>query len=238
MRTHLQPGPTSRWFKPPYRPREGICPQVVERIFDPYFTTKKEGEGTGLGLAMVHSIIQDMGGAIALETKLGEGTRFDAWFPAADADQLDDQTDDAAVMPLGDERVLVDDDDDEPAIAALIGNLLTSLGYTPTVVSLPHKVLELLAAHPETYQLIVSDVAMPGMTGVELARNLAARQIHIPIVLCSGYGGGINWCSASSVGIRGMVTKPIRKPKLAQTIREVLDQQCENGTIKVYPERV
>ena len=199
----------------------GSAPDVLDRIFEPYFTTKKEGEGTGLGLAMVHGIVADMGGAIVLTTAVGKGTRFDVYLPATNGDAPAPATLPDVSLPRGTERVLIVDD--EAPIASMIGQQLGALGYRVTVLSDPMAAVELALKPAEGFAVILSDVAMPGMTGIELAKILAERGNVLPIILCSGYTGGINWRTAGAVGIRAMVMKPIDRAKLAQTVRQVID---------------
>lgn len=203
---------------------QGIPPDVAGRIFEPYFTTKGEGEGTGLGLAMVHGIVNEMGGAITFETEVGRGTRFHVHFPATEEVPVASTITHGAPLPTGTERVLVVDD--EKPISDMIGAQLGALGYRTTVFSDPAEALARILNSKEEFDLVVSDVAMPGMTGAEFAEALTDNGVDIPLVLCSGYTGGINWRTARAVGIRAMVMKPIDRARLAQTVRDVLNASC------------
>jgi CheY-like chemotaxis protein len=203
---------------------EGIPAEVVERIFEPYFTTKKEGEGTGLGLAMVHGIIQDMDGVILLKTERNQGSRFDVFLPLVEDVRLRSETENE-IAPRGSGRIVVVDD--EAAISGMIGSMLNAQGYRCSVFTNPLEALACVEASTgDPVELIISDVAMPQMTGVEFARAVAAKGWSIPTILCSGYTGGINWRTAGEVGIKAIIGKPVTRRKLAQTVREVLDGKC------------
>jgi signal transduction histidine kinase/CheY-like chemotaxis protein len=205
----------------------GIHPHLVQRIFEPYFTTKEEGKGTGLGLAMVHGIVQDMGGVIVVGSELGKGTRFEAYFPVASAEAAAAAFEEEVPLQGGTERILVVDD--EKPIADLLGQMLGSLGYDVCTFSAPCDALACATGAPVPFDLVVSDVAMPGMTGVEFVRQLVLAGAAAPVVFCSAYTGGINWKSARAFGIQAIVTKPVRVAELATTVRSVLDHDRQRA---------
>jgi signal transduction histidine kinase len=199
----------------------GIRADVLERIFEPYFTTKAEGKGTGLGLAVVHGIIRDMGGAIAVGSEVGQGTTFEAYFPVTQEPPEPEGSEGCESLPTGTERLLIVDD--EGPIAEMIAEMARSLGYEAKAFSDPAEALARLTESPADFDLIVSDVAMPRMTGIELVRQLSGLGVNTPVVLCSAYTGGINWRMAQAIGIQDILTKPIGRAELAKALRKVLD---------------
>ncbi|MDA0989648.1 MAG: response regulator [Verrucomicrobia bacterium] len=199
----------------------GIGSDVMDRIFEPYFTTKQDRDGTGLGLAMVHGIVKDMGGGIAAVSEVGHGTRFEAYFALA-ADHADDiAPQPAAILSGGTESIMIVDD--EQSITDMIGRMLTPLGYRTDIYTSSSAALERLQSHPGAYDLIITDVAMPGMTGIEFVRKLSTAPQAPPVILCSAYTGGINWRRADAIGIKAVLLKPLRREQLATAVRDVLD---------------
>ncbi|MFH1112637.1 MAG: PAS domain S-box protein [Pseudomonadota bacterium] len=198
----------------------GIDPNVRERIFDPYFSTKEKGEGTGLGLAVVHGIVQAHKGIIKVESEPAKGTEFQVYLPVVEKRPVPEKQ--AGTVPrAGDERILLVDD--EEIIVELVRAVLERLGYAVTTTRSSLDALELFRADPAGFDLVVTDMTMPNMTGKDLAKEMLAIRGDIPIILCTGFTELITDEQAKSIGIRELIMKPIAKHDLARTIRRVLD---------------
>jgi CheY-like chemotaxis protein len=198
----------------------GIPKEHLDRIFDPYFTTKEVGEGSGIGLSVVYGIVKSYDGAISVDSEYGKGTTFNVFLPVVEKEPaFEEETD--TTMPTGYERILFVDD--EESIADMTGQMLKRLGYTVTVKTSSMDTLETFRAQPDNFDLIISDMSMPGITGDKLAKELQTVRPNIPIILCTGYSERINDEKAKSIGVRALVMKPIVKNELAKTIRKVLD---------------
>jgi PAS domain S-box-containing protein len=198
----------------------GIPPQLLDRIFDPFFTTKQKGEGTGMGLAVVHGVVGSIGGSIKVTAKPGEGTTFDVFFPAIENHQQPTSVVEASI-PTGTERILFVDD--ELALVNIGKQTLESLGYSVTTRTSSIEALELFRAKLEKFDLVITDMTMPHMTGDELAKEIIHIRPDMPIVLCTGYSARINQQQALEMGIRAFVSKPVVKRQIAESIRQVLD---------------
>jgi PAS domain S-box-containing protein len=198
----------------------GIAPEVIDLIFIPYFTTKKLGEGTGLGLAMAHGIIESYGGRISVDSQVGKGTAFTIHLPAT-RKRADRHTHQPEPMPSGKEHILFVDDED--SIAKMGCQQLERLGYTVTTRTSSIEALALFKAKPDAFDLVITDMTMPNMTGDNLAIELMKIKYDIPVILCTGYSKKISSASASEIGIKAFIYKPVVKAELAKTVREVLD---------------
>lgn len=199
----------------------GMTPEIMAAIFDPYYTTKDIGEGTGLGLAVVHGIIKDCGGDIRVQSEVGKGSRFDLYFPTAQA-QTTANGKDEEVMPLGGtERILTVDD--EPPILKVNAQILRRLGYQVSAVGDSQQALSLFRANPTAFDLILTDLTMPKLTGEQLAEAILSVRPDIPIILCTGYSHDIDEKKVQTMGIRALVMKPASKQKLATEVRRLLD---------------
>ncbi len=199
---------------------QGIAPAILDKIFDPFFTTKNRGEGTGLGLSVVHGIVTSHGGGIEVQSAPGQGTCFTLYFPVLESVS---ETVDAAVAgapPTGNERVLFVDD--ELALIELGERILVYLGYQVTTRTSSVEALELFRANPEAFDLVITDYTMPNMTGGELAKHILAIRPGMPIVLCTGFSEVFTEEKAQSLGIQGYVMKPISIHDLANICRKVL----------------
>ncbi|MBF0550371.1 MAG: response regulator [Deltaproteobacteria bacterium] len=199
----------------------GINPEIISRIFDPFFTSKKQGEGTGLGLAVVYGIVKDLKGEIAVESRLGQGTTFRILLPRLDDnepvwDPIDDDS-----LPRGNERILIVDD--EVILVAMGRRMLEALGYTVVARTSSIEACEAFRAQPDKFDLVISDQTMPYMTGAELARELLQIRPDIPIILCTGHSEALTHQKAKSIGVRELVMKPIIRHEFTRTIRRVLD---------------
>lgn len=199
----------------------GIAPDIIDSIFEPYFTTKDPGEGTGMGLAMVHGVIESYGGKITVDSKLGVGTTFTIYLPVTKK-QADQDAYVQEELPTGTERILFIDD--EVPIAKMGSQILERLGYTVTTCTSSIEALELFQAKPNDYDLIVTDMTMPNLTGDKLAVELMKIRTDIPVILCTGYSKKISDETASEIGIKAFAYKPVVKAALAKTVRKVLDE--------------
>ncbi|MBW2020218.1 MAG: PAS domain S-box protein [Deltaproteobacteria bacterium] len=198
----------------------GMDRAVMERIFDPYFTTKGKGEGTGLGLALVHGIVKSHGGAINVHSELGKGTTFHIFLPRLERDAIM-EAEVLAPLPKGNERILFVDD--EEVLVDVGERMLERLGYKVIASTNSIEALEIFHANPDKFDLVITDQTMPNMTGTELAKGLMRIRPDIPIILCTGFSETITAEKARAMGIREFVLKPIVIDKIAATIRNVLD---------------
>ena len=198
----------------------GMTPEVLERIFEPFFTTRPLGEGTGLGLAVVQGIVQDHGGQIFVRSEHGRGSTFDVELPAAGVEQAEPVPVPGAPARGAGERLLVVDD--EPVIARVVSEQLRRLGYAVTSVNDPEEALELIAEDPDDFDLLLTDLQMPRMDGVELAARVARVRPDLPVVLSTGNRWSVPAATARAAGIREIVDKPFRIEELAHVLRTVL----------------
>jgi CheY-like chemotaxis protein len=198
----------------------GIAPAVFERIFDPFFTTKGVGEGTGLGLSLIHGIVVDLGGGIDVTTKAGAGSRFEIWLPVAGetgkhAIEADRQ------LPRGHgETVMIVDD--ERALVALAEEILAELGYEPVGFDSSRAALQAFVAEPQRFDLLLTDEAMPDLIGTELAREIHELRSAIPIIVMSGHGDTQLAKRAAAMGVNEVLRKPLQSRDLAEAIARVL----------------
>ena len=199
----------------------GIEATIVDRIFDPYFTTKETGKGTGMGLAIVHGIVTTYGGLITCHSQPGEGTVFQVTLPIL-TEAVAESTAPLELPPLGTERILFIDD--EKILANLTQTMLSRLGYSVTVRTSSIEALTTFKNQPEAFDLVITDQTMPGITGVDLARRMLQIRPGLPIILCTGYSNLISEDRVKGMGIKGFALKPLTKKDIAALIREVLDQ--------------
>jgi CheY-like chemotaxis protein len=200
----------------------GMTSAVLGRIFDPYFTTKEKGEGTGLGLAVVHGIVKSHGGIITVYSEPGKGTTFHVYFPRLEG-EVPKELEAAKPIATGKERILFVDD--EEAILDMGKKILERLGYEVSISKSGTEALELFRAQPDRFDLLITDMTMPNMTGEILATKLLEIRPDVPIILCSGFSEQIGEEKARAFGIRAFLLKPVIGDQLATTIRQVLDQQ-------------
>jgi PAS domain S-box-containing protein len=203
----------------------GIDPAIIDLIFDPFFTTKQLGEGTGLGLSVVHGIVESHGGTIKVESTPGKGTTFTVLIPAMEADYELKQLEIAVALPRGQERVLVVDD--EPLLAEMVKRMLETQGYDVVSRTSGIEALEAFRHQPaeKHFDLVITDMTMPLITGGDLARELSALQPAVPIILMTGFGKKIDAARAKELGIRGFLIKPVTLEELARTVRTLLDER-------------
>jgi CheY-like chemotaxis protein len=198
----------------------GISPEIIDSIFDPYFTTKAPGEGTGMGLAMVHGIVESYGGKITVDSKLRKGTVFTIYLPTT-RKRTNHRSYESTTLPVGNERILFVDD--EATIAKMGEHILKRLGYSVTIRTSSVEALELFRSRHNDFDLVISDMTMPNMTGDKLAVELMTIRPDIPVILITGYSKNISDEIAMNLGIRAFAYKPILTEELAKTIRKVLD---------------
>ncbi len=198
----------------------GIPVAIRDKIFDPYFTTKEVGKGTGMGLAIIHGIIKKYGGFITCESALKKGTTFHVFFPTID-EVVTDTTKPVEIMQHGQERILLIDD--EEILVDLGKTMLEHLGYKVTVRTNSLEALTTFQNQPDQFDAVVTDQTMPGMTGMDIVRRMLQIRSDIPIILCTGYSNIVNEEQAKSYGIKGFIMKPMTKKNLAALLRKVLD---------------
>ncbi len=201
----------------------GMNKEVLDRVFDPYFTTKDQGKGTGLGLSVVHGIVKDYKGFIKVDSNVGKGSTFKVYLPV----QLEKQdiksiSSEEVYDTSGTERILVVDD--EISIINLNKTVLERQGYTVVTVQDSLEALEIFNAAPDDFDLIITDQTMPNMSGSALASKILAVRPSLPIILCTGYSSSINEDEALALGISKYVNKPVERKELISIVREVLDR--------------
>jgi PAS domain S-box-containing protein len=200
----------------------GIEPALMHRIFDPYFTTKEKTKGTGLGLAVVHGIVKSHRGTITVSSRPGEGTVFDVYFPIVVETGGMPQPEKEPAAAGGLERILYVDD--EPAIVALGKRLLGSLGYDVVTSTHAAEALELFRSNPDRFDLVITDMTMPGMTGDRLAEEMMRIRSELPVIVCTGFNELLSTERAHEVGFRALLMKPFLRNEIAKVIRDVLDR--------------
>jgi len=200
----------------------GIDKSIIDRIFEPYFSTKEKDKGTGLGLAMVHGIVKSYGGDLRVYSEPGKGCAFHVYLPVIQTQAETKETQVVSPVEGGKERILLVDDEEQ--IVRMSQQMLERLGYHVTARTSSIETLEAFRAAPDKFDLVITDTTMPNMTGIELARKLMEIRSDIPIIICTGFSEKISADKATAMGIRGYVMKPIVKSELAKKIREVLVQ--------------
>lgn len=200
----------------------GMAPEIQERIFDPFFTTKGKSEGTGMGLSVVHGIIQEYGGAISVYSESGKGSTFNVFLPVIKSkDVLEVKLEEP--MLYGTERILFIDD--EEFQVDLGKQMLERMGYSVMVKTSSLSALEQFRNNPHNFDLVITDFTMPKMTGAALGKAFISIRNDIPMILLTGYSEGITEKNVKSMGFKGFAMKPIIMKELAKIIRKVLDQR-------------
>jgi PAS domain S-box-containing protein len=210
----------------------GMDEATIEKIFDPFFSTKGQTEGTGLGLSVIHGIISKLGGAISVQSTLGQGSQFDVYLPSTKA--VSEKT--AATIPLdsateGNGRILLVDDDENLVFSTEL--MLRQLGYNVTSRTDPNQALELFRADSNRFDLVITDQAMPQMSGIELASQIAQIRPAMPIVLCTGYDPTSSYGADGTGQIADFITelaiKPLERHELTAVLRRVFEKQASKG---------
>ena len=198
----------------------GIDPAIIDRIFDPYFTTKEVGKGSGMGLAMVQGIVKNHSGAILVDSRPGQGTIFTIFFPLAEG-KTAVETETIPALPMGSETILFVDD--ELSIVKMVRKMLERLGYKVETAITPQDALERFRLNSDHFDLVITDMTMPQMTGVNLSEKIMGIRPDIPVIICTGHSVLIDEERAKQLGIAAYVMKPIIMTEMAKTLREVLD---------------
>jgi len=198
----------------------GIPNNIKDKIFDPYFTTKPAHKGTGLGLAVALGIIKNHGGSLTFTSQVGKGTTFRILLPLLQTRPAPEKPVDQT-LPTGNEHILLVDD--ETAITEVVSDLLQSLGYRITVSNDSPEALALFRRNPGDFDLVITDQTMPGLTGLDLAREIAAIKPALPVILCTGFSRDIDAESARKLGIKGFAMKPVSFGEMARLVRTLLD---------------
>jgi CheY-like chemotaxis protein len=200
----------------------GIRPEIREHIFEPFFTTKRPGEGTGLGLSVVHGIVINHDGSITMESEADIGTTFQVFLPAIEETTVLVTETAPKQLQTGSERILFVDDEEVVVDASV--RILQRLGYDVSSAMSGNDALSIFRAHPDSFDLIITDMTMPGLTGIELARELMLIRPDIPIVLCTGYSQMITPENLNTTGIKEFIVKPFNRSEIAAVIRSVLEK--------------
>jgi CheY-like chemotaxis protein len=199
----------------------GIPAPIMERMFDPFFTTKEVGQGTGLGLSLVHGIVTELGGVIDVTTLAGKGSCFTIWLPLASRAEEPPVTTTRELSRGHGETVMIVDD--ERALVMLAEEMLAELGYDPVGFSSSGEALRAFRAEPRRFDLVLTDEAMPDLVGTELASQIRELQPAVPIILMSGHGGPQLAKRAAAIGVNEVLHKPLQRRDLAESLARVLE---------------
>jgi len=199
----------------------GIAPEIQDKIFDPYFTTKDVGKGTGLGLAIVRGIVKSYGGIVSCRSQVGVGTVFQIVLPTMKG-EMTSVEESQELIPTGNERIYFIDD--EKVLADMSRIMLERLGYKVTVGTSSVEALAIFKDNPDAFDLVITDQTMPGMTGIDLARRMMEIRPNLPVILCTGYSSTLSEEKIASMGIKGFAFKPLAKRDIAVVIRKVLEE--------------
>jgi CheY-like chemotaxis protein len=202
----------------------GIPPEIADRIFEPYFSTKRVGRGTGMGLAIVHGIVEGCGGKILFESEVGKGTTFTIYLPRClQVETLPGRGAMSVVLPRGNERILFVDD--EEAILRTSAKILEMLGYEVTIQAESISALRLVEAEPTGFDLLLTDMNMPEMTGDILITRVRAICPEMPVILCTGYSQKLTDTLLAELQVDSCLYKPVTSEVMAFTVRDVIDKR-------------
>ena len=199
----------------------GISPDILDRIFEPYFTTKDVDEGLGMGLAVVHGIVKKHDGDIKVDSAVGKGTTVEVLFPLIDEQPLPCSKE-IETLSTGTERILLVDD--EASLVKMVTQMLTRSGYEVVGKTNSTEALNVFKENPDRFDLVITDMTMPEMTGDDIARQIIETRPNIPIILCTGHSNRMDKNKAKQLGIKSFVSKPLGKKELTETVRKVLDE--------------
>jgi signal transduction histidine kinase/CheY-like chemotaxis protein len=202
----------------------GIAPEILPRIFDPFFTTKDKGEGTGMGLAVVHGIVRGHQGTVLVDSLPGQGSTFNVYLPRLEPLAAGkDETGPGKTLVGRRERILFVDD--EEPLVELATQVLTRLGYEVVGRTSSPAALDLFRENPDRFDLVITDYTMPRMTGADLAREILALRPSLPVILCTGYSEDMTPDLAADIGVRTYLNKPVPLAELSQAIRRILEDR-------------
>ena len=207
----------------------GIAPEVLDKIFDPFFTTKDVGKGTGLGLSIVHGIVKNHGGTVEVDSDLGIGTIFKVYLPQLPSGEeifIQKKASSESTTKRQETILFVDD---EPALVELCTTQLESLGYSVISTSDPRYAANQFWKEPDKFDAVITDQAMPHITGLELAKTILAIRPDIPIFICTGYSHGLTEEMIKEVGARELLMKPILRADLEKALERHLEGTINNG---------
>jgi signal transduction histidine kinase/CheY-like chemotaxis protein len=207
---------------------QGISPSVKKRIFDPFFTTKDVGEGTGMGLSVIHGVVTSHGGAIRVDSQKGAGTTFTIYFPCSSVPVENEQ--DSSAFPSYGGQGTVMFVDDEVSIVKWAKDMLEELGYVVVVFTNALEAWEAFKQEPKRFDVIVTDQTMPGMTGELFARQIMSLRPECPVILCSGFSYTMNEEKALAMGLRAYLTKPVLMNDMAQALQSALNRSVSHET--------
>jgi len=199
----------------------GMTQSIQNKIFDPYFTTKEKGKGTGLGLAVVYGIIKEHNGDIKVYSEQGKGSTFNIYLPLMKTPAIPISSNQSFKLPQGTEKILLVDD--EITIAKLEGQMLSRLGYQVTEHTNSTEALKEFKKNQENFDLVISDMTMPNITGDQLAKEILSIRPDMPIIICTGFSERVNEEQVEAIGVKGFLMKPVIKYDMAQMVRKVLD---------------
>ena len=201
---------------------QGMDRELIQKIFDPFFTTKEVGKGTGMGLSVIHGIVIEMQGAIQVESEPGKGTQFYVYLPVEKSTTTQEAFNTKSLIQVGNERILFVDDEEH--VIKMGKRMLEQFGYHVTTHTSSIEALEAFRDTPDKFDIVITDMTMPDMTGDELSLELIKIRPDIPILLCTGFSENTSEEKALSLGIKGFIFKPVVMKDFAQKIREVLDE--------------
>jgi CheY-like chemotaxis protein len=202
----------------------GIDPEIKDRIFDPYFTTREVGKGSGMGLAVVHGIVTNHDGAISVDSEIGKGATFNIFLPIVEREPIPEIRIDED-LPTGKERILFVDD--EVSIVRMSRQRLKRIGYKVASTTSPIEALDLFRLKPDQFDLVITDLTMPKMTGDKLVKEILNIRPDMPIIICTGFSEKMDGEKAREIGASGYLEKPHEKRDLAKMVRKVLDGKNE-----------
>ena len=199
----------------------GMDKATRERIFEPYFTTKEQGKGTGIGLALVHGIVKGHGGYLSVYSEPGQGTTFSLYFPVCceAGGQLLKAMDTS--IPRGSERMLLVDDEED--VLKMLAEMSEYLGYQVTAVSDSTEAYAIFSTRPEDFDLVVTDQTMPGLTGVAMAQKIFTLKPRMPVIICTGFSEALTDGKARELGLAGYIMKPVVMGDFARVVRRALE---------------
>jgi len=198
----------------------GIPPELIDRVFDPFFTTKSVGKGSGMGLSVVHGIVKRLGGTITVTSRVGKGSRFVVYLPLCDHGSGTHETDRDDQDASRKNILLIDD---EEAVVATLERALKRMGYDVRAFMSPREALDLFCENPEAFDLVISDMTMPRMTGVELGKRIMETRPGIPVILCTGFSDLIDEQGAKDMGFSGLLAKPSGTCELRAAVQQALE---------------